>query len=139
MSPNRNSRRVLLGSELRRRRVQLGHKSLLEFVRETPGVPAYQVLRAIEGGKRDNFEPVTIDRVEYVYRLKFGTIERFLDNQTDVLELADDPESGDYAETIRELQRHGISPEALREAAPHLGAITAALRREQPAGGRRAM
>jgi hypothetical protein len=127
--PADHARWVLLGKELRRRRIQLGHPNLQKFARETPGSPAPQVLSAIEAGARDNYVPVTIDRVEYTYQLKFGAIERFLAGRTSALEADDSRAPDEQAEMLRQLQESGVDFEVLRDAAPALRALADAFGR----------
>jgi hypothetical protein len=109
--PDDRTRWRQLGDELNQRRVQLGHNNLPKFKRETPGSPSYSVLTAIEDGRKSSYSRTIKHQIELMYRLKFGTIDRFVAGDIDVLEVLDDDDRG----RLRiELQRRGVAPGDLK-------------------------
>lgn len=110
----------LLGVELTRRRVALGHTNLPKFKRDTPGSPAYSVLTAIEAGRKPNYSRAVKAQVELIYQLPFGAIDRFMTGETDALEVKERDERG----RLRvELERRGVSPRDLRQTIRTLAAL----------------
>jgi hypothetical protein len=120
VSEDHASRWRLLGEELTRRRVGLGHTNLPKFQRDTPGAPAYSVLTAVEAGRKPSYTRTIKAQIELMYQLQFGAIDHFMAGETDELEVLEDDERG----RLRvELERRGVSPHDLRRTIRTLSAL----------------
>jgi hypothetical protein len=101
-----------LADELRRHRVQhLGYYKLKDFC-DLPGAVSPQIVTAVENRRRDNFSPVTLDRLEKHYRLRPGAITDFLAGRAAILEPVPGTGPGPEAE-----------PDPMRDLGEQLGGL----------------
>jgi hypothetical protein len=102
-----------LGKDLVVRRIQLGYDKRKQLL-DVPGSPSYTVLTDFELGNRANYSPAEVARMERLLRLKYGTIDRYVAGEIAALEVLEDDDLGPFRV---EMERRGITPRSLREAA----------------------
>jgi hypothetical protein len=115
------ARRRVLGEKLREWREQrLERPNLMELTRATRGAPSYQTLRTLEKGVNNAPSLRTKTSAERFYKLKYGTLDRFMAGEIGELEpaseLADDhAEQIEFQRELEEFRHHVRSALALAD------------------------
>jgi hypothetical protein len=101
------ARRRVLGEKLREWREQrLERPNLMELTRGTRGAPSYQTLRTLEKGTNSSPSSRSKSSAERFYKLKYGTLDRFVAGEIDELEPAAEAaeEHADRAQFERDVE-----------------------------------
>lgn len=118
------ARLLQLGEQLRVRRFALGYPTRPEFIAalaaaSRSGTPPVSeaLIRVVETGRRPRFAAATFSRLELVYQLERGTMDRFMTGQVGGLEPLPDPVTAILAKELNPGQMRAAAHTLLAAAA----------------------